>query len=129
VGVDQRRTGQGGGLDGDPHHHDVIGKGHHGHGGQKQQHGAGEDVFGMNLRFGQIRCGVDGDHEKEQRNHQQRKQSLRGDAEIVRKGGAGPEGPDQNGNQQVQGSGDTSSGRLDLPPRKKAIIAGKKGSR
>ncbi|VTR64884.1 hypothetical protein DESC_270031 [Desulfosarcina cetonica] len=66
VGVDQRRAGQGGGFDGDPHDDDVIRQGDHGHGGQKKQHGTGEDILTLDGRGLEIGAGVDGNEKKEQ---------------------------------------------------------------
>ena len=51
----------------------LIGDGDHGHGGQKQQHGAGEDGFRLDVRRFEVSDGVYGDEEEEQRYHQQRK--------------------------------------------------------
>jgi hypothetical protein len=127
MGVDQRRTGQGGGLDGNPHDHDMVGKGHHGHGGQKQQHGPGEDVFRVDVGCLEIGDGIYGNQEKEQGNHQQGEQSFRCHRKIVGKQGRQMASPYEHGEDQVNGAGEDQQTSPDFIGKKECDGAGKKG--
>ena len=104
----------------------MVGKGHHGHGGQKQQHGAGEDILRLDVGGLQIGDGVNGYQEKEQGDHQQGKQSFGRYRKIVGIQGVQAAGPDDDGEGQVNGAGEHQQTPPDFSRQKERRGAGKK---
>ena len=106
MGIDQRCAGKGCRLNGDPHHHDMIGKGYHGHRGQKEQHGACKNALCMDVGCLEIGDGVNGYQKEEQGNHQKGKQAFGRYRKIFRKQWRQASGPYEHGKDQMNAAGE-----------------------